>query len=174
LVDYLSGGDSASGAEQSDPGAYGGAGRKHSGLGVAAFVIAVLVLGLDLLLAVSVASGLARSAHDQDDPGGVARLKGQLLSGGVVMGCLNSMNLPLCLVGVGLAVAGLVSQRGHNHLFTWIGLLGNGVIVLGFLALLLLAAIPDGGKDRRPPRCAGMSAAGAVAGVPVHPVAVGR
>src|SRR5262249_24544801 len=103
----------------------------HSGLGMASFVIALLVGGLDVILAVAIATGIARSQTR-------AGLQNEVLGGGMAMYCLNCMSVPLCLVGVGLAIVGLVAHRDRNHLFTWIGLLGNGVVILGVLGLFVL------------------------------------
>jgi hypothetical protein len=106
---------------------------KHSGLGMASFVIALLVGGLDVVLAVAIATGIARSAP-RDDWG---EFQFRLVSGGVAMYCMNCTSIPLCLVGVGLAVVGMVAHRDHNHLFSRIGLLGNGVVILGVLGFHL-------------------------------------
>src|SRR5262249_34369382 len=100
--------------------------RRHSGLGVASFIIAVLVGGLDVLLMIVVAIGIAKSAasaRESDRGGDRDRAEGfyvppqrlnwrrkiaqDVVAGGTAMVCLNCMSIPLCLVGVGLGVAGL-------------------------------------------------------------------
>jgi hypothetical protein len=68
-------------------------------------------------------------------------LKGNVLAGGMSMACLNIMSIPLCLVGLGLGVVGLVAHRDRNHLFTWIGLLGYGVVIFGVLALFVCGSM---------------------------------
>jgi len=50
---------------------------------------------------------------------------GTLVAGGMAMFCMNFMSVPICLVGAGLGFVGLVAYRDRNHVFTWIGLLGN-------------------------------------------------
>jgi hypothetical protein len=116
--------------------------QKHSGLGIASFVIAGLVGGLDVILAVVIATGIARSGPRRAEIVNVkANIMANAVAGGVAMYCMNCMSIPLCLVGVGLAVAALVSERGQYHLFTWIGLLGNGVIIVGVVGLYLLGAM---------------------------------
>jgi hypothetical protein len=111
---------------------------KHSGLGMASFVIALLVGGLDVVLAVVIVAGIARTdARHADMQAWKERVGEQILAGGMAMVCLNCMSIPLCLVGVGLALVGLIGQRGHAQLFSWIGLLGNGVVILGVLGLYL-------------------------------------
>jgi len=51
-----------------------------------------------------------------------------------------------------LAFVGLVTQRGHNHFFTWIGLLGNGVVIVGLLGLYVLGAmLQDRHRGSAPP-----------------------
>jgi DNA-directed RNA polymerase subunit RPC12/RpoP len=106
---------------------------KHSGLGIASFLIALLVGGLDVILAVAITAGIARSSPRTSD-----ELKANVVAGGVAMVCLNYMSLPLCLVGVGLGGVGLVVHRGQNHLFTWIGLCGNGVVIFVVVGLHLI------------------------------------
>jgi hypothetical protein len=108
--------------------------RKHSGLGIASFLIAVMVGGMDVILALVIVVNAAGSA-DRDP--GLEGLPAHLAAGGLAMYCLNCMSLPLCLVGAGMGVVGLVAHRQHNHFFTWLGLGGNGVIILGVVGFYL-------------------------------------
>ena len=104
--------------------------KKHSGLGMASFIIALLVGGLDVVLGLIVVSNVVNSK-------GVERVKESMLGGAMSLVCLNFLSLPACLVGIGLAFVGLVAHRDRNHLFTVIGLVGNGLVILGVLALIL-------------------------------------
>jgi hypothetical protein len=106
------------------------AAQKHSGLGIASFIIAVLVGGLDIILALVIATNLANVAPRHPDNGHDVAVAANLVAGGLSMVCLNCMSIPLCLVGVGLGLVGLITHRGQNHVFTWIGLLGNGSVIL--------------------------------------------
>jgi hypothetical protein len=115
--------------------------QKHSGLGIASFLIALLVVGLDILLAVVIAVGIAKSGRGGYSPGYREDLRTNVMGGGMALLCLNCMSVPLCLVGVGMAVAGLIAHRGYNHLLTWIGLVGNGTVILGVCGLYLLGAL---------------------------------
>jgi predicted Zn finger-like uncharacterized protein len=127
--------------------------RKHSGLGIASFIIALLVGGLDVILALFIVINIARSGHrhaDLDDYPAYRHtseeyqrgyLMGKALSGGVAMICLNCMSIPLCLVGAGLGLVGLIAQRDCNQVFTWIGLMGNGIVILGVVGLYVLSAL---------------------------------
>ncbi len=116
--------------------------KKHSALGMASFIIALLVGGLDLVLAVAITSGIARSGRDNAGTfGWKENLKEQIVAGSMAMVCLNCMSLPVCLVGVGLAVVGLIAHRNRNHIFTWIGLIGNGFVVLAQLGMYIFSAI---------------------------------
>lgn len=108
--------------------------QKHSGLGIASFLIAVLIGGLDVLLGIVISVGIARTESDYE-------FREQLLGGGRAMICLNFMSIPLCLVGIGLAVVGLVSQPRRNHVFTWIGLFVNVVVILTMLGLFLAGSL---------------------------------
>lgn len=124
------------------------AARKHSGLGIASFLIAMLVGGMDVILALVIAVNAAGSARGE---AGLGHVAGQLVGGGLAMYCMNLMSVPLCLVGLGMALVGLVAHRGHNHLFTWLGLLGNGVVILGVVGLYVFGSVVVNGAAGRPP-----------------------
>jgi hypothetical protein len=103
--------------------------------------------GLDLTLGVAVAVNIAnakawtadsRSSYDPYPADGVTDLKVTVMRGFMSLVCLNVVSVPLCLVGVGLAIVGLVAHGDRNHLFSWIGLFGNGAVLVGVLGLLLL------------------------------------
>src|SRR5262249_48235050 len=64
-----------------------GSGNKHSGLGIASFIIAFLVGGLDMLMAVAITASIARSGQHWQQ---------EVMSGSVAMICLNCMSLPVC------------------------------------------------------------------------------
>jgi hypothetical protein len=51
------------------------------------------------------------------------------------MYCFNIMSVPLCLVGIGLALVALIAHKGCNQLFSWIGLFGNAVVIMGVLGV---------------------------------------
>ena len=100
-------------------------------------------------------TSVPRRGQDASEQGqnGIARpgrhataddLKVQIVGGGVSMIYLNIMSIPLCLVGVGLSLVGLIAHRGRNHLFTWIGLLGNGMVILGVIGLYILGTVTGG------------------------------
>jgi hypothetical protein len=114
---------------------------KHSRLGIASFLIFIglMVVGLDVLLAVAISPGIARSS-----PRDPREWNAIVVAGGWAMVCLNYLGLPLSLVGVGLGVAGLVVQRGRKHLFTWIGLCGNGFVFLAVVGLRLIGLMLHG------------------------------
>jgi hypothetical protein len=93
--------------------------------------------GLDVILALVIVVGVARPRPHED----LQDLKIQLVGGGLSMYCLNCMSVPLCLVGVGLATVALIAHRDRNNLFTWIGLFGNGVVIVGVLGLYVLGVM---------------------------------
>jgi hypothetical protein len=127
-----------------------GGGRPHSGLGIASFIIALLVGGMDILLILIAALSIASSAQQAQypDPYGSARekLAVNIVGGVASVVCLNCMSVPVCLVGFGLALVGLIAHRDRNHVFTWIGLLGNGVVILAVAGLFVLASLPWPGR----------------------------
>lgn len=104
--------------------------RKHSGLGIASFLIALLVGGLDLILAIVIATGVAKSA-----PSG---MRTEIVGGGLALICFNFLSLPLCLVGFGMGLVALVVNRDRGQAFSWLGLFGNGVVVFGLIAFYFI------------------------------------
>jgi hypothetical protein len=117
---------------------------------MASFIIAVLVGGLNLILAAGIAFNIAKPAIHRPDPHSpfdaspTADVKTSVGGGVAQLICLNCMSVPLCLVGVGLAIVGLVVNRDGNHLFTWIGLLVNGMVVLAVVGMQVLGALLGG------------------------------
>jgi hypothetical protein len=97
--------------------------------------------GLDVILALVIVIGIARSGHHYAGRTSREDLKGTVLAGGMAMVCLNCMSAPLCLVGFGLALVGLIAHRDCNHQFTWIGLIGNGVVIFGVVGLYVVGAL---------------------------------
>lgn len=124
-----------------------GTGHEHSGLGIASFLIALLVGGLDVILALVIVIGIARSASQRErdyygyDSDSRERVVSSMVAGGAAMICLNCLSIPLCLVGVGLAIVGLVAHRDRNHFFTWIGLFGNGIVIFGVVGMYVFGAM---------------------------------
>jgi hypothetical protein len=114
----------------------------HSGLGIASFLIAMLVGGLDLILLLVVALNIATAESDNE-----VRLN--FFSAGISLICLNLASVPACLVGIGMAIVALIAHRRRNHLFTILGLSFNGVVVLGLILLYVLGAFLK--TQERPP-----------------------
>ncbi len=116
--------------------------RRHSGLGMVSFLIAVLVGGLDLILAAAIATGIAGLPSGPGAPpdGAESSSAGRIV-GEVARACLNCLSVPVCLVGLGLGFVGLAARRDRKHLFTWLGLVGNGVVVLAILALAVVGMV---------------------------------
>jgi hypothetical protein len=97
--------------------------RGHSGYGIASFVIAVPVLGMNVLLWI-----MAVGMHRRDPEGGAMAAAGSLL-------CCNGLACPLSLVGATLGLVGLFGQPDRRQAFTVMGLMGNGVVLLGIILL---------------------------------------
>jgi hypothetical protein len=104
---------------------------KHSRLGIASFMLAI---GTGLMMAVLV---VFAAAIDASQPGALDAHtpSGKLLVGGL---CFASL---LALTGVGLGIAG-VSQTKRKTVYAILGLVFNGLIVLGggCLGLLIFAS----------------------------------
>jgi hypothetical protein len=122
---------------------------------MASSIIALLAGGLYVILALIVTINIARSIHRSDeiyyDPttdsyktDAPSNLKRNVRSGAWAMSCLSFLNVPVCLVGLGLALVGLIAHRDRNHLFTWIGLTVNSMVILGVIGLYVLGALLGG------------------------------
>ena len=109
---------------------------KHSGLGMASFIIAMLVGGMELILGLLAVAGVANSGPSKEE------IVGSAVAGSMAMLCLTFLCLPLSLVGGGLGVVALVAHKQRNHLFTWIGVIGNGIIVLIVLGVIFISMMP--------------------------------
>jgi hypothetical protein len=106
----------------------------HSGVGVASFIIGILVLLLGLAgmgLAVVAAVQAQRSGH----PPAAAMVGGMLIIGAVI----------LALAGTGLGIGG-VCQRHRKKVFGIIGLCINGLALLGGLGIMLLGVMFASGR----------------------------
>jgi DNA-directed RNA polymerase subunit RPC12/RpoP len=107
---------------------------KHSGLGIASFLISLLVIGLDVILVIVIVFGIAGSRQQ-------AAAQAQFMSGGLALVCLNCMSIPLCLVGAGLGLVALVAHREQNNLFSWIGVVANSAVIFGVVTAYILVSI---------------------------------
>jgi hypothetical protein len=107
----------------------------HSGLGIASFVIGlvvvVIILLMILLIGVLVSNRANRNTADT-----MAAMTGLFICGGALAS----------LVGLGLGMAG-VFQEDRNRTFAVIGLILNGLIILG-TAVLFLIGMAMGGAFR--------------------------
>jgi len=103
--------------------------RKHSGLGIASFVIALLVgvLEFAVIIAAGIMETSAPGGMDEDSPAVMA--VGFAICFGVLM---HVMGLILGIVGV--------AQSGRNRVFAILGSIFNGVILIG-IGLLMLVGI---------------------------------
>jgi hypothetical protein len=99
---------------------------KHSGTGIASFIIS-LVMGVFILLLILVAGVAQASIGDCKDTEMAEGIFGVL-----ILGCLFGN-----LVGVGLGIAGL-AQKDRKHVFPILGTTINAVTVVGMLFLSVI------------------------------------
>ncbi len=129
---------------------YGEVGRenRHSRMGIASFVISILVVVAILALVVggplliSSSEGFDPQSFDPADPQSVdlsdpAIIALQVVGLGFIVGVL------LSFVGLGLGLAGVI-QRRRKRLFAVIGAVLNGLVVLGVLSLVVLGVVLGG------------------------------
>lgn len=126
----------------------GGRENRHSRMGIASFVISILVVVAILALVVgaplvlSSTDALDPQSFDPADPQSIdlsnpAIIALQVIGLGFIVGVL------LSFVGFGLGVAGLI-QRRRKRLFAIVGAVLNGLVILGVVVLILLAIIVGG------------------------------
>jgi hypothetical protein len=108
--------------------------KKHSGLGIGSFIIAMVVGGLDAILGLIVVLNVSGSKGDWE-------VKERIVGGAMGMVCFNCLSIPLCLVGVGLAVAALIAQADRKHSMTYVGLLVNALVILAVLGLYTFGSV---------------------------------
>jgi hypothetical protein len=98
----------------------------HSGLGVASFIISLIVIVLTVLVVLlSVVARANRAHHSTADA---------MLGITLLFGCTG---LLACVVGLSLGVAG-VFQEDRNRTFAVVGIILNGLVILGTVALILI------------------------------------
>jgi hypothetical protein len=105
----------------------------YSSLGIASFLVALLVGGMDVILILLTAVNVASSRDGFE-------LRSLAFSGGMGFVCLNVMSIPLCLVGSGMGAVAIFTQRDKNHVFSWIGLLVNTIVIASVLGLMVASA----------------------------------
>ena len=98
---------------------------KHSGLGIASFIIALLQ-GLLTYMVILIAGVLAAAGPQRDNEVGFM-IVGLLIITGIFTHC----------VGAGLGIAGLV-QKNRKKVFAVLGLILNACALLMVLALMLV------------------------------------
>jgi cytochrome b561 len=104
--------------------------HKHSGMGIASFVISI-VAGLIIFLLVVMAAVLTvRSGGQMNEESPEA----------VVIGCSMFAGMILYLIGVGLAIGGLC-QRNRYKVFSVLGLIFNLAFLLGIVGLMIVGLI---------------------------------
>ncbi len=105
---------------------------KHSGLGIASFVIS-LAMGVYFILVVFVAAVMEAAT-----PGGMPETSPVL----AIVGLFAFLGLFGCVVGIGLGIAGMF-QKNRKRVFSILGLIINGLIVLGVLAAAIAGSLVE-------------------------------
>jgi hypothetical protein len=98
------------------------------------FIIAIVVGGLDVIIGLIAVLNVAGSK-------GRVEVHENALGGAMALVCLNFLSIPVCLVGVGLAVVALIAHKDRNHLMTYIGLAVNSLVILAVLGLFMFASV---------------------------------
>lgn len=101
--------------------------QKHSGLGIASFIFSI-VAGI-LIFLLFIAAGVMQVST----PGGVDEKS----AAAVIIGLLIFAFLFLCLVALGLGIAGLI-QKDRKKLFATLGTIFSTVILVGTISLIFI------------------------------------
>jgi len=104
--------------------------RKHSGLGIASFVISIIAALITFVLVVMAGVMAARAGGQMDEQSPQA----------VVVGCSILAAGFLYLIGIGLAIGGLC-QRNCYRVFPILGLILNLVFLLGIAGLMVIGLL---------------------------------
>jgi hypothetical protein len=102
---------------------------KHSGLGVASFILSIAVGVFDFLVVALAGLMEASSPGGMDEESVIA-----ILIGLFILGALAAN-----LAGMGLGIAGMV-QRDRKKVFSVLGLAFNAAIVFGIIGLMVIGA----------------------------------
>ncbi|MUT64428.1 hypothetical protein [Paenibacillus sp. NEAU-GSW1] len=113
---------------------------KHSGLGIASFVLAIIsillgVLGIILsVVFVAQLAGDPTSFLSETESGSIPEGAGSILAAVVLM----FLGVGISFVGLILGIVG-VFAKNRRKLFAIIGLVFNGVIILGMLLMIVIS-----------------------------------
>ncbi|GGE39674.1 hypothetical protein GCM10007421_12030 [Halopseudomonas oceani] len=100
---------------------------KHSGIGIASFVLSIVSAILIFLLIIFAGVLETTTPGGMDEESAVA----------IVVGLLLFLFMGMSLVGFGLGIGGLV-QKGRNKIFAILGTVFSGLTIVGAVMLLLL------------------------------------
>jgi len=103
---------------------------KHSGFGIASFVMAILIGSAEFILLIIAGVMEAKTPGGMDEDAPATIILGSLLIGGAVMS----------FVAVALAIAGLV-QGGRSKIFPMLGLALNGMIIVGVIGIIIIGLL---------------------------------
>ncbi len=104
--------------------------KKHSGLGIASLVIAILAGGFELITIII--AGILETAS----PTGI---RADSLTA-MLIGIAMFMGMGLSCFGLGLAVGGWV-DKSRKRIFATVGFIANCVDIMGTLGLILLGLV---------------------------------
>jgi hypothetical protein len=101
--------------------------ERHSGLGIASFVISLIMA--PALLVIVVMAALIGSSDDESPAN-------------IIVGLLALGSIALLLTGIGLGIAGVL-QKQRRRMFSVLGLVFNASLVLGILGLMLIGLMME-------------------------------
>jgi len=102
---------------------------KHSGLGVASFILSIAIGVFDFLVVALAGLMEASTPGGMDEESVIAIIIGLFILGGLAAN----------LAGMGLGIAGL-AQRDRKKVFSVLGLAFNTAIVSGIIGLMVIGA----------------------------------
>ena len=109
---------------------YAAAAPTHSGLGIASFILGVIA-GIAMIALIVVAAAMSAQA-----PGGELD---ENSPGAITVGCSLIIAAGMALLGLILGIVGAI-QQGRKKLFSVLGIVFNGGMILMVVALMILGA----------------------------------
>ncbi len=103
---------------------------KHSGLGIASFIVSLMVGAVEFLVIMAAGIIEATTPGGMDEQSMAAIVVGLFILGGLMAN----------MAGVGLGIAGLV-QRDRKKVFSTLGLVFNGTAILGIVMLMVIGTM---------------------------------
>lgn len=103
---------------------------KHSGPGIASFILAMVIGAFDFVLFIFAGVVEMSTQGGMDEESIIAIVIGLLIFGGLAAN----------LLGIGLGIAGMI-QKDRKKVFAALGMTFNAVVIFGIIALVVIGSM---------------------------------